>query len=376
MSTEFADELTQVANRLREVARQGEAADIGDPLRTVIAAAVEVGRAWSGSPLGYHSRVYYADFAPPPPGANFSSEWGFMEAFSNYTEGDWREYTHEAVVDAIFSRAGVHDLEAIDAPSNDARDALRHAKAEIRSLLSAFMTERPDELLADLKSQAENITAATREQLARATLPTGQLMSRDMRAMSGGLIVAPHYAVHAQALGLRAPFESCGDLAKIASQAAGHITRLASAKRAAAASQGRAVFIGHGGSLQWRTLKDFLQDRLGLTWEEFNRVPVAGVTNTARLAEMLDAAGIAFLVLTAEDEKADGSLVARQNVVHEAGLFQGRLGFTRAIVLLEDRCDEFSNIQGLGQIRFPAGRIDAAFEDVRRVLEREGYVTT
>ncbi len=62
------------------------------------------------------------------------------------------------------------------------------------------------------------------------------------------------------------------------------------------------------------------------------------------------------------------------NVVHEAGLFQGRLGFTKAIVLLEEGCKEFTNIQGLGQIRFPRGRISSAFEEVRRVLEREGLI--
>lgn len=62
------------------------------------------------------------------------------------------------------------------------------------------------------------------------------------------------------------------------------------------------------------------------------------------------------------------------NVVHEAGLFQGRLGFTKAIVLLEEGCEEFSNIQGLGQIRFPKGNIAPAFEEIRRVLEREGLI--
>jgi len=39
-----------------------------------------------------------------------------------------------------------------------------------------------------------------------------------------------------------------------------------------------------------------------------------------------------------------------------------------------DRCDEFSNIHGLGQIRFPAGSISATFEEVRRVLERDSAV--
>jgi hypothetical protein len=42
--------------------------------------------------------------------------------------------------------------------------------------------------------------------------------------------------------------------------------------------------------------------------------------------------------------------------------------------LLEDGCEEFSNIQGLGQIRFPKGNIKAAFEEIRQVLEREGII--
>jgi predicted nucleotide-binding protein len=75
--------------------------------------------------------------------------------------------------------------------------------------------------------------------------------------------------------------------------------------------------------------------------------------------------------MTGEDEATDGALHARMNVVHEAGLFQGRLGFSRAIILLEVGCEEFSNIHGLGQIRFPKGNIKAVFEDVRQLLERE-----
>lgn len=136
------------------------------------------------------------------------------------------------------------------------------------------------------------------------------------------------------------------------------------------------VFVGHGRSLVWLELRAFLRERLNLEVEDFNRIPVAGVTNVARLSDMLDAAAVAFLVLTGEDEQVDGTQRSRQNVVHEVGLFQGRLGFGRAIVLLEDGCDEFSNIHGLGQIRFPKGNVGAAFEEIRRVLEREGVVPT
>jgi hypothetical protein len=59
---------------------------------------------------------------------------------------------------------------------------------------------------------------------------------------------------------------------------------------------------------RWRDLKDFIKDRLHLPYDEFNRVPVAGITNIARLSEMLDAAAVAFVILTAEDEQADGAI--------------------------------------------------------------------
>jgi hypothetical protein len=142
------------------------------------------------------------------------------------------------------------------------------------------------------------------------------------------------------------------------------------------AEHGMGVFIGHGRSHVWRELKDFLSETLGLRVIEFNREPTAGISTAERLAKMLADADFAFLVLTAEDPRGDGRLHARENVVHEAGLFQGKLGFKRAIVVLEDGCEEFSNISGLGQIRFPVGRISAAFEDVRRVLIREGIVAS
>ncbi len=136
----------------------------------------------------------------------------------------------------------------------------------------------------------------------------------------------------------------------------------------------RRVFIGHGHSPDWKDLREFIEKKLSLPWDEFNRVPIAGRTTAERLSEILDAMGLAFLVMTAEDEQADGELKARSNVIHEVGLVQGRLGFHKAIVLLEDGCEAFSNVNGLGHISFPKGNIAAAFEEVRDVLIREGLL--
>ncbi len=91
--------------------------------------------------------------------------------------------------------------------------------------------------------------------------------------------------------------------------------------------------------------------------------------------EMLDSCDFAFIVLTAEDQHADGTSHPRLNCAHELGLFQGRLGQRLAIPLVEDGCEEFSNILGLSQIRFPPGNVMASSEEIRRVLEREGLVS-
>jgi len=150
---------------------------------------------------------------------------------------------------------------------------------------------------------------------------------------------------------------------------------LAAAPRPKISQAGGRVFIGHGRSAVWKDLKEFLEDRLRLECDEFNREPAAGLTIQERLNQMLDSACFAFLVMTAEDVRPDGTVHSRENVIHEAGLFQGRHGFKRAIVLLEEGCAKFSNIQGLVYISFPKDNIVAASEKIREVLEREGILS-
>jgi predicted nucleotide-binding protein len=89
---------------------------------------------------------------------------------------------------------------------------------------------------------------------------------------------------------------------------------------------------------------------------------------------MMQSSSMAFLVCTAEDEREPGVFHARENVIHEAGLFQGRLSFERAIIMLEEDCKGFSNIEGLTVIYFPSNDIAASFEKVRGVLQREGFL--
>ena len=131
----------------------------------------------------------------------------------------------------------------------------------------------------------------------------------------------------------------------------------------------KTIFLGHGRSQAWRELKDHIKDDLGIQCLEFNSTPVAGQTAVERLRTLMSECDFAFLLHTAEDERTDGPPAARMNVIHETGLFQGRLGFDRAIVIRQDGCAEFSNLAGVQEVRF-ASDISACFHEVDRILKQ------
>ncbi|WP_122574955.1 TIR domain-containing protein [Pseudomonas viridiflava] len=338
-------------------------------------AAEEFAAAASGSWFGYQSCVYYENFERPPPGASFSKEFGMQNIFGMGTTGHWCEYAFDDVVDLINQEAGNPDLTSAEEFRRDGEKLLDAAKRTVEIELRLFLLHNPDPFIEDLLSKACAVHSLSPDDFRKALIPRGQFQVRDIRAADGRIQTPPHVIIAANCLGYTLPSEAISRLVAIVQQAHAYLTR-SRKKMAKDSLVGTNVFIGHGRSAVWRDLKDFVSERLHLPYDEFNRVPVAGITNIARLSEMLDAAAVAFIVMTAEDEQADGKIEARTNVIHEVGLFQGRLGFTRAIVLLEEGCQEFSNIQGLGQIRFPKGDIKSKFEEIRQVLEREKVITS
>lgn len=366
------EELFALAEKLSAAHVLSEEVEAVASLDALEDAAELVAKSFSGSWQGYHARIYYEGFKPPPVGSHFS-EWGLMDTYMNITKGDWSEYDIEHVLRHIRALAGNPDITEVHSLVKQAVEVFEFSRSELVSIIQNELDDRSDSFLERLKAKAEEIRVVSASQLAQAMAPQAGIRTLDSVAVGQPAQVPPHIAVIAEVKSIRHALSVCNMAADIAKKAASHLERK-SRKRKAMDRIGTNVFIGHGRSHAWRDLKDFVQDRLRLPWDEFNRVPVAGLTNIARLSEMLDAAAIAFVVMTAEDEMADGATQARMNVIHEAGLFQGRLGFTKAIVLLEDGCQEFSNIQGLGQIRFPKGNISAVFEAIRQVLEREGVI--
>ncbi|HQX28133.1 MAG TPA: nucleotide-binding protein, partial [Alphaproteobacteria bacterium] len=244
---------------------------------------------------------------------------------------------------------------------------------EITSIISTEISKNSDEFLEKIKSEIESFEILDTTEILNRKNPRRTILTHDTAAMNQGTKAPPHMTVLAQCIEMNNSIGFINELSACARKAGSHLARQEN-QRKKSEMIGTNVVIGHGRSPVWKDLKDFIKDRINLPYDEFNRVPVAGITNIARLSEMLDSAAIAFIILTAEDEQVDGKMHARMNAIHEAGLFQGRLGFMRAIILLEEGCEEFGNIHGLGQIRFPKGNISAKFEDIRMVLEREELI--
>lgn len=135
------------------------------------------------------------------------------------------------------------------------------------------------------------------------------------------------------------------------------------------------VFIGHGHSPLWRELKDYIEDDLGLQTRYFEQTSRVGEHMAEILNGFLQDTVCAITLLTADDEQADGSERARQNVVHETGFFQGRLGFKQVAMVVQREVEEFSNVAGIIPIYFEGRHINQTFAEISRWLKREGLLS-
>ena len=258
---------------------------------------------------------------------------------------------------------------------SEASNHFHRQSLHVLSILDIEAANSDVPFLSMLGDEVKNLSTLTQFEIIDYLKPRGAVMTGDYLALGQGDWVPPHISILSEVQAVQNTIDTVMKLAELARHAAEHVS-LRQHQQHSNVTIGSNVFVGHGRSSTWLQLKNFVEGRLKLTVDEFNRVPTAGVTNIERLSEMLDNAAFAFHVLTGEDEQPSGQPHARMNVIHEAGLFQGRLGFGRAIVLLEEDCEEFSNISGLGQIRFPKGSIEPKFEEIRKVLERENLIKT
>ena len=128
------------------------------------------------------------------------------------------------------------------------------------------------------------------------------------------------------------------------------------------------VFLSHGGSTLWREVQAYVEKDLGFPTLELAQEANRGRTLLQKLSEEAERVGFAVIVMTGEDESDVGPPRARENVIHEIGYFQGRLGLDRICVLYEEGTNVPTNIQGLVYIPFPKDLIRAGFGELAREI--------
>jgi predicted nucleotide-binding protein len=328
----------------------------------------------SQSWFGDHAETYYAGFAAPPGGNSFDVEWGFVPGFSSGRNRGWHTYSRAELRDFILDGIGERIFFAWHELEQRLVSEFAIVRDQTLDTIEALIPQVKAKALARYQTRIESqLTPYTAADFVNARLKSAPRMTRDSEEIAKG----QHVPIHVQYM---ASIQSAENNKKRAGELASTIRNIIEASLLHMSAKpepkmGTRLFLGHGRSDQWMTLRDFVRDRLHLDFDEFNRLPVAGISNKERLSEMLDNCGFALLVMTGEDEHVDGTQHARENVIHEIGLFQGRIGWRKAIVLIEDGCREFSNIAGLGQVRYAKGNIASCFEEIRRILEREEVIT-
>ena len=132
------------------------------------------------------------------------------------------------------------------------------------------------------------------------------------------------------------------------------------------------VFISHGhDSIAREKVKRFLSQEMGYEPIILNEQPGRqGLTIIEALERFSEGCVFAIVLITGDDMTTEGSRRARQNVIHELGYFQGRLGRKKVLLLIEDGIELPTNMAGLFHIPFNQD-VSETFAQCRQILEHE-----
>jgi sugar/nucleoside kinase (ribokinase family) len=133
------------------------------------------------------------------------------------------------------------------------------------------------------------------------------------------------------------------------------------------------VFLAHGTDPQWRKVWQFLEEDCHLQVYGAQPGP-SGEGQGEAMARLVALCGFAVCLLTGQDTMRTGHRYPDQSVVHQAGVFQGRVGFGRVALLVEEGVEIFSNVAGLICPPFRRGNVESTFWHLTRMLRREGLL--
>jgi len=113
-------------------------------------------------------------------------------------------------------------------------------------------------------------------------------------------------------------------------------------------------------------LTDFLATRLKPPSLVLADQPSRGLTIVEKLERASERCCFAIILMTRDDEQANGTKRARQNVIHEIGFFQGQVRSTKRCA--ERGLELFTNISGIIRIEFDLDHFEEIFESLRAEL--------
>ncbi len=146
--------------------------------------------------------------------------------------------------------------------------------------------------------------------------------------------------------------------------------RIVTKIRRSARRRKSAVFISHGRSPSplWREVQQFLEQDLGIETLEQGRGSTPGRSTVEKLTEASNLCHRAIVVVTVDDTSSFGEHRSRENVMHEIGFLQAKLGFDRLVILHEEGALGPHYLADFVNISFPKGNVRAAMIDLEREL--------
>lgn len=196
----------------REIDRALAAHPMPAAAGVLIAQSDLVGRAWSGSNLGYHAYVYYEGFHRPPADRAFDPVRGLPGQGELGSDG-WLRLNRQYVFSWILEQSGSPDLDLLRATAAEAERVVDDCRAQLAGLLAEAgdqARDGPSNLLGRLQAGR---ALSYREVRDRLSLP-GQVATRDP-AWDGSWVTAPHQEVWCAATSVRSPFLALVALAGI-----------------------------------------------------------------------------------------------------------------------------------------------------------------
>ena len=182
-------ELRAIATALSEAEAAFDVPQILSPVNAVQKSAEEIGKSWSGSWLGFESRIYYAGLKPTPPGCYFQSGHSPLSTMMN-SAGQWLEYAQGLVEKEILNRAKNPDLVPAGKASRQTALVFEKQKELLLAVLRGVSRGNDDPFFVKLTEDAEALEIPTARHFIASVMPK-QITTSLLNPASSGPADAP-----------------------------------------------------------------------------------------------------------------------------------------------------------------------------------------